>query len=170
MNYFELFELPLSLQPDKAAVRRQYLLLSRKYHPDHHAQFSPEAQQEALEASAQLNKALKTLSSPDETIRYVLSLKGILNEEEKYSLPPDFLMEMMDINEALSELQPGDEGIANMESQLSALESDIYAPVAPLIKTYTDGPDPDGTLLAVKDYYFKKKYLDRLRQQLAGML
>ena len=31
-----------------------------------------------------------------------LQLKGLLEEEEKYPLPPDFLMEVMELNENLS--------------------------------------------------------------------
>lgn len=170
MNYFEILDLPVRLQVDKNELRRQYLQLSRRYHPDHHAQSSGEAQEEALEASALLNQAFKTLSNRDETIRYVLQLKGLLVADEKYNLPPEFLMEMMEINESASELEPGDAGISSIEEQLSRLEAELYEPVAGVIENYAEGVSEESSLLLVKDYYFKKKYLDRLRQQLSGML
>jgi molecular chaperone HscB len=54
-----------------------------------------------LEITANLNKAFKTFQNSDDTIKYVLQLKGLLEEEEKYQLPPDFLMEVLEINEKL---------------------------------------------------------------------
>jgi len=171
MNYFELFEMPVRLQSDKARLRRQYLLLSRRYHPDHHAQGTAAEQEEALESSALLNKAFKTLGNRDETIAYVLSLKGLLGEDDKPVLPPAFLMEMMDVNEAIADLDRGDSGgVAAMRDQLAQQEEELYASVRGVIESWQEGSGADAALAAVKDYYLKKKYLDRLRQQLEGML
>jgi len=171
MNYFELFQMPVRLQPDKAELRCQYLLLSRRYHPDHHAQDSAAEQQEALESSALLNKAFRTLGSRDETIAYVLSLKSLLGEEGKQVLPPAFLMEMMDVNEAIADLDPGDSaGVAAMREGLARQEEELFAPVREVIESWQEGSGSDAALAQVRDYYLKKKYLDRLRQQLEGML
>src|SRR4051812_617708 len=103
MNYFELFGLPVSLRADRNAVKKRYLELSRQSHPDYFVNNSAAEQENALEASALLNKALKTLYNPDQTIRYVLKEKGLVEEEEKYSLDPEFLMEMLEVNEELAE-------------------------------------------------------------------
>jgi molecular chaperone HscB len=88
MNYFELFELPVTLKVNTAILSRKFFELSKKYHPDYFINEEGQAQAEALEKSAQLNKAWKTFQNPDETIKYVLQLKGLLEEEEKYELPP----------------------------------------------------------------------------------
>jgi molecular chaperone HscB len=34
MNYFELYEIPVSLKPDQQLLRKKFYELSRKYHPD----------------------------------------------------------------------------------------------------------------------------------------
>ena len=96
MDYFELFNIPLSLFVDASSIKKRFYELSRKYHPDFFSNTSEEEQSEALEMSAMLNKALKVFSTPEETIKYVLQLKGLLEAEEKYQLPPDFLMDVMD--------------------------------------------------------------------------
>src|SRR6476646_1116887 len=101
MNYFEMFEIPVQLKVDKKALSGKFFELSRKYHPDYFINNGPEAQTEALEKSALLNKAFKTFQNPDETIKYVLQFKGLLEEEEKYELPAEFLMEVLEINEQL---------------------------------------------------------------------
>ena len=98
MNYFELFEIPVSFNVDKTLLAKKYFELQKKYHPDFFSQGSEAEQEEALERSSQVNRALKIFKHPDETIKYLLQLKGLLEEEEKYQLPPAFLMDMMELN------------------------------------------------------------------------
>ena len=104
MNYFELFEMPVSLQVDKKYVQDKYFELQKKYHPDFFSNQGEEEQASVLEKSSMINKAYKTFLNGDETIKYVLQLKELLEEEEKYQLPPEFLIEMMELNEALTEV------------------------------------------------------------------
>lgn len=165
MTYFELFEIPVQLQVDKSTLPKKYFELSRKFHPDFYVNSSPEEQADALEKSALLNKAFRTLQQPDETIRYVLELKGMLEEEEKYELPPSFLMEMMDINEALMEAEDP-MAKENVETLINQLETAIAAPVQPILEAYKDEQTTGEELKKVKEYYFKKKYIGRIRQQL----
>ena len=158
MNHFELFELPLGFKIDKGKLAQKYFELQKKYHPDFFAQGTEYEQEQALETSSQLNKALKILKNEDETIKYVLQLKGLLEEEEKYQLPPAFLMEMMELNEELSE---------NSAQQINELEKKFYAEVKPIIENYNDATTtPD--LLKVKEYYYKKKYLQRILDRIEG--
>jgi molecular chaperone HscB len=172
MNYFELFDIPVQLKPDNGKVRKKFLELSRKYHPDYFVQQADELQQEALEQAAQLNKAYKVLSNEDAVIKYVLQERGLMEEEEKFALPPDFLMEMMELNEALAEAQmDGDENaIAKTKQQLSNLEKEIYEPVKDIVEHYQEGVTSEKELLQVKSYYYKKKYLQRIAQQVGQKL
>jgi len=103
MNYFELYEIPVSLQINPSLIKPQYYELSRKYHPDFFGNASEEKQSEVLEISSQVNKAFKVFNDPTELIKYVLQLKGLLEDEEKYTLPSAFLMEIMELNEQLEE-------------------------------------------------------------------
>lgn len=171
MEYFSLFSLPVQLEVDKKALRASYLELSRKYHPDYFATAGADAQQEALDATAQLNKAFKTLSNREETIRYVLQEKGLLVDDEKYNLSPDFLMEMLEINESIADLSfdPDPEKKAELVTTLKNLEDEIYEPVANIVANYQEGVTSKEELLQVKDYYFRKKYLERLQRQLMGI-
>ena len=166
MNYFELFELPVSLKVDKNGLAKKYFELQKKYHPDFFTNENEEAKEEALEKSSMINKAFKTFQNTDATIKYVLQLKGLLEEEEKYVLPPDFLMEMLDINEQLAEakFENDAEQISNLKSKISAIELEIYEPVQKIVEHYREGVSSKEELLQVKDYYFKKKYLNRILQ------
>ena len=71
-----------------------------------------------------INKGFKILKDPDKTIKYVLEIKGLLQEEEKYELPPDFLTEMMELNERLM-----DDDILNIEeteTKIFQLQKSLY--------------------------------------------
>jgi molecular chaperone HscB len=168
MNYFELFEIPVQLKVDKDALSGKFFELSRKYHPDYFVNKGGEAQAESLEKSALLNKAFKAFQNPDETIKYVLQLKGLLEEEEKYELPPGFLMEVLDINEKLMDLQiENDPAImSNLQVTIDNLQSEIYEPVKEIVEHYQEGATSEKELLQVKEYYYKKKYLRRIQEQL----
>lgn len=168
MNYFELFGIPISLQPDTALVKKQFYTLSRRYHPDFFSQADEATQADALEKSALVNKAYKVLQNPDETLQYVLTLKGLLPEEEKYQLPPAFLMEVMELNEQLVEARmEGDTAqLAALEQNIVHLKIGIYEPVEQIVARYQEGITTEEELLQVKAYYYKKKYLNRI---LAGL-
>ena len=153
MNYFELFGIPVSIKIDKSTLAQKYFEIQKKYHPDFFTQGSEAEQAEALEKSSAANKALKTFKNEDETIKYVLQLKGLLEEEEKYQLPPEFLMEMMELNEELSE---------DSSQQVADLEIQLHRGVASIIENYDDATIGNAQLLQLKEYYYKKKYLHRI--------
>ncbi len=157
MTHFELFNLPITLSVDNFGLSKKYFELQRKYHPDRFVQSSAAEQEEALQVSAQINKAFKTLKDQDETIKYVLQLKDLLEEEEKYQLSSDFLMEVMELNEEL------EEGMTDaIQAKIDQLKKELYATVETIITNYQEGITTEKELLQVKEYYFKKKYLDRL--------
>ena len=158
MNYFELFEIPVSLKVDKSQLAKKYFELQKRYHPDFFTQADEEGQAAALEKSSSINKALKLLQNQDETIKYVLELKGLLAADEKYQLPPDFLMEMMDLNENLS---------ADSATFINDIEAGLYDEVKDIIEHYNDNTSPEA-LQKVKAYYFKKKYVQRILERLDG--
>lgn len=167
MNYFEIFGLPVQLRIPKSELPVRFFELNRKFHPDFYANATPAEKEKALEITADLNKAFKTFQNEDDTIKYVLQLKGLLEEEEKYQLPPEFLMEVLDINEQVMDAED-DPGIKNkLLSAIEKLQSEIYEPVQNIIENYQDQVTSEKELLQVKDYYYKKKYLNRIRKELA---
>jgi molecular chaperone HscB len=161
MNYFELFEIPVSLHVDPSSIQKKFYELSRRYHPDYYAQSGEEEQSEALENSSMVNKAYKTFQNQDATLRYVLELHNLIEEEEKYKLDPEFLMEVMEINEELMDV---DEmaGLLRTREKANQLLERIYEEIKPLIENYNDSKASHEDLLKVKDYYFRKKYIYRI--------
>lgn len=163
MNYFELYGIEPSFNIDAAAVRKKFYELSRTHHPDFNGGGTATEQQEVLEKSAMINEAYKTLLNKDLLIKYILTSKGLLQEEEKYNLPPDFLMEVMDLNEQVMELDKTDTtAVAALMTTAKNLETELYEAIEPVMANYSEDTSTEKELLQVKDYYFKKKYLDRI--------
>ena len=159
MNYYDLFEIPISVSIDRALLSKRYFELQKSFHPDYFTLADEAEQQAALEKTALLNKAFKIFKDADATIKYLLQIKEMLTEEEKYPLSPDFLMEVMELNENLS---------SDTSAQISAMEDDIYTPVRNIIANYNDAKVTTDELLKLKEYYFKKKYLQRILDRIDG--
>jgi len=168
MNYFELYKMPVGFVIDESALKRKFYALSKEYHPDFYTLESEEKQAEILRLSTLNNEAYHTLKDADRRMKYVLELKEALAEEGQNKLPPDFLMEMMELNEALMELEidgtPG--AVATVQQQLEEKEAELYAAVAPLLTGYEEDSETDADLKGVVDYYLKKRYLLRIRENL----
>jgi len=161
MNYFELFGIAPAFVVDMAALKPRFFALQRQYHPDYTAGEGDAETDEKLQMSAAVNAAWKTFADADALMQYLLQLTGTLQPNEKYNLPPDFLMAMMNLNEQKMD----GASAAETASQVADMQRDIYAPVAKIIADYGQAPPDAEALNLVKRYYFQKKYLDRLTQQ-----
>ena len=159
MNYFELYEMLVSFSPDKDLVKKKFYELSKMYHPDRYTLADEDAQTEALQMAALNNMAYRTLQNDDATLQYVLKLKGVLEDDEKYNLPPDFLMEMMELNELVDEKNRL--AISSWQQQNEVLEKELKE-----LTTSYDRNHDESILLKIKDVYFRKKYLLRIQERI----
>lgn len=164
MNFFELFEMPVKFIIDRSYVSKKHDELSRRYQPDHHTQKLSREQGAVLEKSSMINKAYKTFQNPDETIKYVLKLKDLFRDEEKFELDPEFEAKVIDINDQLVKLQVdnNEEQLEEVELKAKELLTQIYDEVLPILENYKDDSASEKELLQVKDYYYRKKYLQGL--------
>ena len=168
-NYFELYGIPESFHPDAAVVKSKYYELSRRYHPDRFAQAGGTELAEALQMAAINNQAYKTFQDSDATMAYILKQHALLEDEEKYALPPSFLMEMMDINEAISEAEIDPENTDAQQMAINSLNEQLEMwedATQLLVQRYENGEKDKDLLLAIKDQYFRKKYLLRIKERI----
>ncbi|NNF23115.1 MAG: Fe-S protein assembly co-chaperone HscB [Saprospiraceae bacterium] len=168
MNYFELFEIPVSFELDTVELKRKYYVLSKTFHPDRFTLKSETEQLLALNQSTEINKAYRTLKERQSRIRYILELKGVIFVEGQEKVPQDFLMEMMEINESLMELKldPEPSSIRRIEKQIEEIETSLGKEISAVMELIDlDNPD-ESKLELVKIYYLKTKYLQRLRENL----
>ena len=174
MNYFELYDLPVSFNPDQGVVKQKFYALSKKYHPDFYINEDQEKQDKVLELSTLNNKAFQILKDPQKRLHYILTLKNQLGEEENYALPQSFLMEMMDVNEALMELEfDSDPSKLNfIKNQVNDLEQNLIKELANLTSTFDTAPisEQESLLMPIKEIYFRSKYLWRIKESIARII
>jgi molecular chaperone HscB len=170
MDYFSFYDIPLTFHPDQNLIKKKFYALSKAYHPDFFVNESEEKQKEILHLSTLNNKAFQVLSNPDLLLAYILQLKGELVEGEKYALPQDFLMEMMEVNEALMELEfEADEAqVQKISAIVDELEEDLNEQLKVLFAQYeVIVPQDEMALLGrVKDIWYRKKYMLRIRESI----
>ena len=170
MNYFELYDIPESFEIDQAALKRKFLELSKKYPPDFHTLNEEGEQEDALKMSVLNNEAYKTLKNKELLTAYILELNGITLGDND-SIPQDFLMEMMDINERLMDVQmdPNPESINAITAEIDQIRKSLLAVKFQLEQDYIVKKDKKLTLMGVKSIFLKSKYLNRLNNQLTSL-
>ncbi len=161
MNYFELFGLPIAFKADSSQLRTAFMNIQRASHPDKFVQGTADEQEHALEQSAMANKGFSLLNNKDQILPYVLEITGHIAADEKYNLAPDFLMEMMELNEAWMDAD-SPESKQSLLDQINTLKNDIFSPIKAYLEADTINDIPQEAMLQIKDYYYKKKYLDRI--------
>lgn len=169
-DYFDFYGLPVTFNPDAAAVKQQFYKFSKEYHPDFYVNDTQEKQAEVLELSTLNNKAYQVLSDPQKRLQYILELKGVLKEGENYMLPQSFLMEMMDVNETLMDLQfgPDPDRLASLKEEVTSIEQGIAEDILALTSSFDaqDASKQAKSLVAIKDLYYRNKYLLRIQESI----
>ncbi|WP_129714547.1 Fe-S protein assembly co-chaperone HscB [Pedobacter sp. SYP-B3415] len=173
-DYFAFYGLPVVFNLDAAAVKTKFFELSRKYHPDFFANESAEKQDEVLHLSTLNTNAYKTLSDPARRLAYLLELKGVLVANENYVLPQTFLMDMMEINEAIMDLQfdPDAEKVVSIRTQVAGIEEEMTGELQTLTQRYdasADANEQNALLQSIKDSHYRLKYLVRMKENLAKL-
>jgi molecular chaperone HscB len=106
MLFYEAFGLEPALSLDAEDLKKRFYERSRQWHPDKFSRASIGEQEKALEMTAVLNDAFRTLRDPIARAEYFLKEKGLELSKEA---PPELLEEVFELNMALEELKEGDD-------------------------------------------------------------
>jgi molecular chaperone HscB len=141
---------------------------SKKYHPDLYTLESDAKQAEILQLSSLNNEAYRTLSDFDLRMKYILEEKGLLVEGQN-EIPKNFLLEMMDINEQLMELEfDFDQAVFDaVKQEVERAEKELFDEVEGLIQGYSEEKSDPEELNQIKNFYLKKRYLLRIKENLS---
>ncbi len=121
-NHFELFGLPLSYRVDSDLLAQRYRALQQALHPDRYAAAGDRERRLSMQASTQVNAAFQTLRDPLARARYLLSLHiGDFNDEQEATRDVAFLMEQMELREALAEVEERADPMAAVGAVLDRL-------------------------------------------------
>jgi molecular chaperone HscB len=165
-DYFSFFGIEPQLALDPVSLQKRFYELSRQWHPDRFAARPAVEQQQALENTALLNDAFRTLKQPVSRAEYVLSRHGLATEDAaSKNVPPELLEEVFEMNMALDELKDGDASVRpQLESARAGFASTLAEIDAQLEAQFRgwDESRSDEVLSQVRALLNKRKYIHNL--------
>jgi molecular chaperone HscB len=175
-NYYDFFGLEHRLDLDLRDLEKRFYALSREHHPDRFSLKSHEEQQRALDATAILNDAYRTLRDPLARAEYLLKENGFdIGEQGSKNVPPELLEEVFELNMALEELRGGDESarqsLEEARNKFTGMRDAIDRELAEKFREY-DGSRERGVLEAIRGILNRRRYIRNLvnevEKELAG--
>jgi molecular chaperone HscB len=104
VNPFEVLGIEARYDLDLRAVEKRHRELSVALHPDKFASDGASARREAIERASQVNEAWRIVRDPIRRAEALFEVAGIkVGETNEPKSAQDFLMEMMEMREALSD-------------------------------------------------------------------
>jgi len=163
-NHFALFGLPPRFALDAAALDAAYRRVQSQVHPDRHASGSDAERRVALQASARVNEAYRTLREPVARAEYLLTLNGLdPRDETDTKLPLDFLERQLERREQAS--QAADEQDARtLQSVIDEVHSEARDLEATLGVTLDERHAYGEARTAVRELRFLRKVAEDLAE------
>lgn len=167
-NYFEHFDLERKFFIDSGELKKLYYLKSKELHPDFHTLEDNSLQERITIKSSVNNEAYRVLKDFSSRLFHILQLEGMVKEEGDNSLPQEFLMEMMEVNERIMELEFDYDAIVHngILKEVEQLKEENLSKIKPLMEAYDEGNRSSENLNQIRDFYFKQKYLWRIQENL----
>ncbi len=104
MDPFATLGIPPTFEIDLATAEKTHRELSRALHPDRYVGASPSERRAALERAVAVNEAWRVVRDPIARAEALLRLRGVeVSEARESKADPEFLMEMLERREALSD-------------------------------------------------------------------
>lgn len=162
MQFYESLDLEPQLSLDPDDLKKRFYQRSRQWHPDRFSRAGREDQQRALDMTAVLNDAFRTLRDPVTRAEYFLKQKGL---ELSKDAPPELLEEVFELNLALEELRGGHDSarpqLVEAQSRFGQMRAGIDHELAGLYSRYDASPDP-LVLEQIRAALNRRRYISNL--------
>lgn len=162
MKLYQALGIEPALALDMEDVKKRFYERSRQWHPDKFSRASAAEQDQALEMTAVLNDAFRTLRDPVTRAEYFLKERGL---ELSKDAPAELLEEVFELNMALEELREGDASVlgqleqsaAKFRAMRSVSDTDLFR----LFTEHDSSPNP-ATLDQIRAALNRRRYVSNL--------
>ena len=163
-DFFEIFAIPVAWQVDSSQLQSRYLKLQQEFHPDRFASHSDTEKRLAVQTASLINQAYDTLTSPLKRAQYLLELQQIdASQDSHITSDGAFLMEQIELREALSEVRDSADPFAALETLRTGVENS-YAEQQNQFQAQYQESDFDHAFNTVAKMQFSSKLLDEIEQ------
>ena len=160
-NYYELFELPVDFDIDRAALDSRFRELQQTVHPDRYVNASAQEKRISLQKATMINEAHTVLSDPLPRARYLLELKGEQAIDDQQTISDvEFLMEQMELREELDAIKSSEDPLSLVGDILDELIDKIEQREQEIRQLFVD-----NQLQKIRDTIRKFQFLYKLRSE-----
>ena len=164
-NYFELFGLNPVFDIDPALLHAKQQRLQATYHPDRHVGSSDQDRLVSVQMASLINQAYETLRDPVKRSRYLLKINGVsLPDDSATTSDTVFLMEQIELREAVEACRNGDEGLQRSEEIATRLKQRADELARDFVADFAA-----NRVDAAIDSSRKMQFVQRIQQQLAEL-
>ena len=161
-SHFELFGLQPAFKLDQEALERAYREIQSRVHPDRFAHAGDAERRASLQWTTRVNEAYQTLTNPVARASHILALHGVdVAFETNTAMPADFLMQQMELREALEDATE----TRNVRA-LEALQQRIDGEKAELQKRLGERIDRKKDYAGAADLVRELQFLQKLEAEI----
>jgi molecular chaperone HscB len=146
---FELFQIPEQFGQNISFLDARWKELQREAHPDKFVAQGAAAQRIAMQWSVRINEAYQRLKDPVQRASYLCELNGAsINAENNTAMPAAFLMQQMELREALDEAAT-EENLDEISQQAAIIKREMLSKAERQIDQEKDFPSAAQTVRAL---------------------
>lgn len=161
-NHFELFGLSAAFGLETEALEHSYREIQSRVHPDRFAHAGDAERRASLQWTTRVNEAYRTLKDPVQRAKHLLELHGVdVAFETNTAMPPDFLMQQMELREALESAT-----VAKDASRLDALRVELTQSRRALEEHVGEAIDARKDYRSAAELVRKLQFLDKLDSEI----
>jgi molecular chaperone HscB len=163
-NHFERFGLPQSFDVDSGLLDERYRERQRAAHPDRFASATDQQRRLSMQQAVLINEGYQTLKDPLKRGRYLLELAGHRFDDEHHTTSDGaFLMEQMELREALGEVRNADDAFAELGMIMDRIADDIGRLTSELQQQFRAGDA--ASLERAADSLTKMRFFRKLQEE-----
>ena len=160
-NFFDIFEVPVAYEVDLDLVQQRYRELQKAVHPDKFVNGSDQEKRISMQQTSWINEAFNTLRQPVDRAIYLLKLKGVdLNLENETTMDMGFLMEQMEMREALANVRSKDDPLAELDNFSAQIKNKMQSLVDGFSAAYESNQLDDA-----KEWIRKMQFMQKARKE-----
>lgn len=161
-SHFELFGIAPAFALDAERLERSYRDIQSRVHPDRFAHAGDAERRASLQWTTRVNEAFQVLRNPVARAQHLLELHGVdVAFETNTAMPPEFLMQQMELREAL------EEAAARKDfSVLDTLKKNLRNEKAVLEKQIAEAIDAKRDYRGAAGLVRKLMFLDKLDEEI----
>lgn len=156
-NFFDLFDVPVAYELDFDQVQQRYRDLQKIVHPDKFVNASDQEKRLSMQQTSRINEAFNTLRQPVDRAIYLLKLKGVgTMQENSTTMDAAFLMEQIEMREALSEIHSAEDPLAELDRFSARIKASMQGLMQGFSECYTHEKLEEAQELIKKMQFMQK--------------